>query len=133
MLKLTFALLALVAYPAAAQPLAAAEAAQIDKIVTRELVIDGVPSAEVAIVRDGKIVLNKAYGKANDGLPARTDLPYQIASNSKQFTAMALLLLEDEGKLSLDDRVSKFLPGISGGDRITIRQLLSHTSGLQDF
>jgi CubicO group peptidase (beta-lactamase class C family) len=133
MLKLTFALLALVAYPAAPQPLTAAEAAQIDKIVTRELAVDGVPSAEVAIVRDGKIVLNKAYGKANDGLPARTDLPYQIASNSKQFTAMALLLLEDEGKLSLDDRVSKFLPGISGGDRITIRQLLSHTSGLQDF
>jgi CubicO group peptidase (beta-lactamase class C family) len=46
---------------------------------------------------------------------------------------MALLLLEDEGKLSLDDKVSKYLPGISGGDKIAIRQLLSHTSGLQDF
>src|SRR6185295_7559237 len=57
----------------------------------------------------------------------------QIASISKQFTAMALLLLEDEGKLSLDDKVAKYLPGISGGDRITLRQLLSHTSGLQDF
>ena len=65
--------------------------------------------------------------------PATPDLPYQIASNSKQFTAMMLLLLEDEGKLSLDDHVAKYLPGISGGDTITIRQLLSHTSGLQDF
>ncbi len=46
---------------------------------------------------------------------------------------MALLLLEDEGKLSLDDPVAKYLPGISGGDRITMRQLLTHTSGLQDF
>jgi CubicO group peptidase (beta-lactamase class C family) len=60
-------------------------------------------------------------------------LPYQIASNSKQFTAMAVLLLRDEGKLSLDDPVSKFIPGITAGDRITIRELLSHTSGLQDF
>ena len=72
------------------------------------------------VVREGRIVLAKAYGKANEGLPARTDLPYQIASNSKQFTAMALLLLEDEGKLDLDDHVAKYLPGISGGDRITI-------------
>ncbi|HYX47865.1 MAG TPA: serine hydrolase domain-containing protein, partial [Sphingomicrobium sp.] len=56
-----------------------------------------------------------------------------IASNSKQFTAMALILLRDDGKLSLDDHVSKFIPGITGGDKITIRQLLSHTSGLQDF
>ena len=78
-------------------------------------------------------MLDKAYGKANEGLPARPGLPYQIASNSKQFTAMALLLLEDEGKLSLDDTVSKYIPGITEGDKITIRQLLSHTSGLQDF
>jgi D-alanyl-D-alanine carboxypeptidase len=133
MLKITAALLALVASPVLAQPLTPAEVAQIDKIVLRELAVDQVPSAEIAIVRDGKIVLSKAYGKANDDLPARTNLPYQIASNSKQFTAMALLLLEDEGKLSLDDHVSKYLPGITGGDRITIRQLLSHTSGVTDF
>src|SRR5690242_7164947 len=133
MFKLTTALLALVTSSALAQPLTPAESAQIDKIVARELAVDQVPSAEIAIVRDGKIVFNKAYGKANDGLPARTNLPYQVASNSKQFTAMALLLLEDEGKLSLDDHVSKFLLGITGGDKITIRQLLSHTSSIQDF
>ena len=133
MLKLTAALLALVASPALAQPLTPAQSAEIDTIVTRELAVDQVPAAEIAIVRDGKIVFDKAYGKPNDGLTARTDQPYQIASNSKQFTAMALLLLEDDGKLSLDDHVSKFLPGITGGDRITIRQLLSHTSGIQDF
>lgn len=133
MLNIPFALLALAAGPVAAQPLTPAQVAKVDRLVTGTLADTGVPSAEIAIVRDGRLVLTKAYGKASETLPARPDLPYQIASNSKQFTAMALLLLEDEGKLSLDDRVSKYLPGISGGDKITIRELLSHTSGLQDF
>jgi CubicO group peptidase (beta-lactamase class C family) len=133
MLRTPAALLALLAFPAAAQQLAPADVARIDQLVTKTLADTGVPSAEIAIVRDGRLVLDKAYGKANEGLPARPDLPYQIASNSKQFTAMAILLLRDEGKLSLDDPVSKYVPGISEGDRITIRQLLSHTSGLQDF
>lgn len=133
MIKLIPALALLLATPLAAQQLTPAEAAEVDKLVAKTLADTGVPSAEIAVVRNGQLVLNKAYGKANEGLPARPDLPYQIASNSKQFTAMALLLLRDEGKLSLDDAVAKYLPGISGGDRITIRQLLSHTSGLQDF
>jgi CubicO group peptidase (beta-lactamase class C family) len=122
-----------VAFPVWAQPLTAAQSAQIDQLVEKTLGETGVPSAEIAIVRNGQLVLDKAYGKANEGLAARPDLPYQIASNSKQFTAMALLLLRDEGKLSLDDPVSKYVPGITEGDRITIRELLSHTSGLQDF
>jgi D-alanyl-D-alanine carboxypeptidase len=133
MLRTLPALLALVAAPAIAQPLTPAEVAQVDQLVAKTLADTGVPSAEIAIVRDGKLVLNKAYGKANEGLPANPALPYQIASNSKQFTAMALLLLEDEGKLSLDDYVSKYIPGITEGDKITLRQLLSHESGLQDF
>src|SRR6476646_1812645 len=127
------ALTALTAAPALAQSLTAEQASKVDQLVTKTLADTGVPAAEIAIVRDGKLVLSKAYGKANEGLPARADLPYQIASNSKQFTAMALLLLRDEGKLSLYDPVSKYVPGITEGDRITIRQLLSHTSGLQDF
>jgi D-alanyl-D-alanine carboxypeptidase len=133
MLRFIPALLALAAVPAAAQPLTAAETTAVDRLVTKTLADTGVPSAEIGIVRDGQLVFDKAYGKANEGLPARPDLPYQIASNSKQFTAMAILLLRDEGKLSLDDPVSKYIPGITEGDRITIRELLSHTSGLQDF
>jgi D-alanyl-D-alanine carboxypeptidase len=133
MLRYFFLLPGLAAVPVAAQPLTGAEISRIDQLVTKTLGETGVPSAEIAVVRDGHLVLNKAYGKANEGLPARADLPYQIASNSKQFTAMALLLLRDEGKLSLDDPVSKYIPSVSEGDRITIRQLLSHTSGLQDF
>jgi D-alanyl-D-alanine carboxypeptidase len=133
MLRQSFALVALFAVPAAGQPLTPGEVSQIDQLVTKTLADTGVPATEIAIVRDGKLVLTKAYGKANEGLSAKPDQPYQIASNSKQFTAMALLLLRDEGKLSLEDPVSKYLPGITDGDKITIRQLISHTSGLQDF
>ena len=134
MLRTLLALTALTAAPALSQPLTPVETAAVDALVTKTLAETGVPSASIAIVRDGRIVFTRAYGKASEAIPvARPDLPYQIASNSKQFTAMGLQLLEDDGKLSLDDKVSKFLPGISGGDRITIRQLLSHTSGLQDF
>ena len=133
MLKRFLALVAL-AVPAFAQPITPAEQARIDALVTTTLADTRVPSASIALVRDGRIVLAKAYGKASPTIPiARPDLPYQIASNSKQFTAMALLMLEDEGKLDLDDKVSKYLPGISGGDRIALRQLLSHTAGLQDY
>jgi D-alanyl-D-alanine carboxypeptidase len=133
MFRFAPALLALVAVPVAAQPLTPAEVARIDQAVAKALADTSVPSASIAVVRDGKIVLTKAYGKASGTLAARPGLPYQIASNSKQFTAMALLLLEDEGKLSLDDKVAKWIAGISGGDKITIRQLLNHTSGLRDY
>lgn len=133
MLRYALPLLVIVAAPAAAQPLTPAEVARIDQAVAKALEDTAVPSASVAVVRDGKIIFTKAYGTANASLPASPALPYQIASNSKQFTAMALLLLEDEGKLSLDDTVSKWVPGISGGDRIKLRQLLNHTSGLQDY
>lgn len=133
MLKFASALSVLLAVPAASQGLPPAQVSEVDQLVTRTLAETGVPSAEIAIVHNGRLVFDKAYGKANEGLAARPDLPYQIASNSKQFTAMALLLLRDEGRLSLDDPVSKFVPGVSGGDHITIRELLSHTSGLEDF
>ncbi len=119
---------------AAAQDLTPAETAQVDKIVADALGSSGVPSASVAIVRDGKIVYAKAYGDQGPGIKATTaGAKYPIASISKQFTAAAILMLQDEGKLSLDDHVSKFIPGITGGDTITIRQLLSHTAGIQDY
>lgn len=126
---------ALAALPAiaGAHALSPTERAAVDKVVADGLAATGTPSAQVAVVRGGQIVLVKAYGEQAKGVPARTDAPYQIASISKQFTAAALLLLADDGKLSMDDTVAKWLPGISGGDRITIRQLLSHTAGLQDY
>ena len=118
----------------AAQPLLPAEETAIDAVVNKALKDSGVPSAEIAVVRDGEIVLSRAWGKPSETL-TRPDaaLPYQIASNSKQFLAALLLLLEDDGKIDLDDKVSKWLPELPDGGKITVRQLLSHTSGLQDF
>ncbi|WP_404339470.1 serine hydrolase domain-containing protein [Sphingomonas sp. MMS12-HWE2-04] len=135
MFRPTLAALLLVATPAAAQQLTSAEAAKIDAIVADALKGSGVPSASVAIVRDGKIVFAKAYGDQGPGIAKgpRADAKYQIASISKQFTAAAILLLENEGKLSLDDKVSKWVPDVTDADKITIRQLLSHTAGLQDY
>ncbi|MET3723380.1 serine hydrolase domain-containing protein [Sphingomonas trueperi] len=125
----------LIATPAAAQQLTPEQTAKVDTIVADALKSSGVPSASVAIVRDGKIVFTKAYGDQGPGIAKGPDVnaKYQIASVSKQFTAAAILLLEDEGKLSLDDKVSKWVPDVTDADKITIRQLLSHTAGLQDY
>ena len=118
----------------AAQPLLPAEETAIDAAVTKALKETGVPSAEIAVVRGGEIVLSRAWGKPSETLlQPDANLPYQIASNSKQFLAALLLLLEDDGKIDLDDKVSKWLPELPDGNKITVRQLLSHTSGLQDF
>ncbi len=135
-MKLRHLLVAVAALPglAAAQDITPGETKAIDTAVAKSLTATGTPSASIAVVRGGRIVLAKAYGKASETIPqARPDLPYQIASISKQFTAAAVLLLRRDGKLSLDDAVSKYISGITGGDTITIRQLLSHTSGLQDY
>ncbi len=118
---------------ASAQDFTPAEVGRVDRIVTRALAATGTPSITIAIVRGGRMVYANGWGKASETLPATAAVPYQIASNSKQFTAAAMLLLQRDGKLGLDDHVAKYLPGVSGGDAITLRQLLSHTAGLQDY
>lgn len=108
---------------------------KIDKIATDALAKTGVPSASVAIVKDGQIAYVHAYGDArlDPQTTARPDMRYSIGSISKQFTAAAILLLQERGKLSLDDKVAKFVPDLTRANEVTIRQLLSHTSGYQDF
>ena len=109
--------------------------ANIDRIATKVLEDTGTPSAVVAAVVDAKVVYTHAYGNARlePKTPATTRMRYSIGSISKQFTATALLLLAEDGKLALDDRVSKYVPGLTRGDDISIRQLLSHTSGYPDY
>ncbi len=108
---------------------------QIDKLVTDTLSRTGVPSASVAIVKDGKIAYVKTYGdaKLEPKTPSTTQMRYSIGSISKQFTAAAILLLQEQGKLSLDDKVAKYIPDLTRANEVTIRQLLSHTSGYQDY
>jgi D-alanyl-D-alanine carboxypeptidase len=108
---------------------------RIDGIANEVLKQTGVPSASVAIVKGGKLVYTHAYGKAHLDPPvqATTDMRYSIGSISKQFTATAILLLQEQGKLSIDDTVGKYVPGLTRDDEVTIRQILSHTSGYQDY
>lgn len=108
---------------------------EIDQIANAALAATGVPSASVSIVENGKITYAQAYGKAslNPATPAKPQMRYAIGSISKQFAATAVLLLQEEGKLSLDDHVDKYVPGLTRGNEVTIRELLSHTSGYQDF
>lgn len=113
-----------------------ATAQRIDAAAAEVLLHTGVPSASIAVVRDGRIVYAQAYGNAEldpKVLRARPAMRYAIGSISKQFTASALLLLQQDGKLSLDDKVAKYFPQLTRANEITIRQLLSHTAGYQDY
>jgi CubicO group peptidase (beta-lactamase class C family) len=122
--------------PASAQTELSSELQRkIDTIATGILAETGVPSASMAIVKDGRIAYVNAFGdgRVEPRIPASPDMRFSVGSISKQFTATAILLLQEEGKLSLDDKVSKYVPDLTRANEVTIRQLLSHTSGYQDF
>jgi CubicO group peptidase (beta-lactamase class C family) len=95
-----------------------------------------VPGASLLVLKDGKPVLRKAYGYADleAGIAATPATNYRLASISKQFTATAILLLAEDGKLKLTDSVRHWLPSLPANDQgITIHHLLSHSSGLIDY
>lgn len=89
----------------------------------------------VLVATDGKVLLNKGYGLADAATQKPNDpsLVYQIGSVTKQFTAVAILKLQEEGKLSVNDTISKYFPRLKDGGRITIRHMLTHTSGLFNY
>src|ERR1700733_3817821 len=126
MARALLVVLALVlAAPVIAKPLTAKQKAAIDAAVTKILKATEVPSASIAIVTDGKLDYAHAYGDQRlDGSTATTAARYPLASISKQFTAAAILLLVEDGKMSLDDKVAKYLPALTGADTVSIRELL---------
>jgi D-alanyl-D-alanine carboxypeptidase len=103
--------------------------------ITAALRASGVPSVSIAVVSNGRLAFAQAFGMADmaAGRAASVETRYAVGSVSKQFTAAILLLLTEEGRLSLDDPVSRYFPDLAGANRVTIRQLLSHTSGYQDY
>jgi D-alanyl-D-alanine carboxypeptidase len=120
---------------AAAAALSEELKSKIDAAVNQILSSTKVPSASIAIVRDGRIAYLQAYGLArlSPAMEATPQMQYSIGSISKQFTAAAVLLQAQEGKLILDDPVSKYLPELTRAREVTLRMLLSHTSGYQDY
>jgi D-alanyl-D-alanine carboxypeptidase len=132
---LLFALVLLSLAARAQSPLSPDAKAKIDTAVTQVLSSTKVPSASIAIVKDGHIAYLQAYGLARLSPPmeATPQMQYSVGSISKQFTAAAVLMMAQEGKLTLDDPVSKYLPELTRAKEVTIRMLLSHTSGYQDY
>jgi CubicO group peptidase (beta-lactamase class C family) len=120
---------------ARAANLTPAQLSAIDQAANDTLHITGVPGASIAIVVGGKIVAERAYGLArlSPAVPVSTSMPFAIGSVSKEFTSALILKLAEAGKLSLDDYVEKYFPQLTQAKDVTIRMLLTHTSGYEDF
>jgi D-alanyl-D-alanine carboxypeptidase len=111
------------------------DAATVDRVVTEWLASTGAPSASIAIVRGGRLAYARGYGdgRLNPKVASTGDTRYAIDSVSKEFTAAAVLLLAEQGKLSLDDPIAKWFPELRTAGAVTLRQLLTHTSGIRDY
>jgi CubicO group peptidase (beta-lactamase class C family) len=136
-MRLTLAalLLAAIAVPSAPAQLTPDTEAKVAAIAAKVLRETGVPSASLGIVEDGKIVYAHAFGMARvePPLPATAEMAYPIGSISKQFTATAVLQLQQQGKLSIDDPVAKYFPALTRAGDVKLRNLMTMTSGYEDF
>lgn len=123
--------------------LASSASAQTDKVddyVKAQMDLQKIPGLSIAVVRNGEIVKAKGYGLANIELnvPAKPETVYQSGSMGKQFTATAVMMLVEEGKIALDDKISKYFPDSleswpESWNAITVRNLLTHTAGTTDY
>lgn len=107
----------------------------IDAYLTAAIKEKGFVGLSVAIMRDGKIVFARGYGQRSleKNLPVDADTSFAIGSVTKQFTCACILLLAEEGKLSLDDPIAKYYPKLTRAKDITLRDLMNHTSGYPDY
>ncbi|MBL8330911.1 MAG: beta-lactamase family protein [Rubrivivax sp.] len=130
-----FALLALLSLQACAQVSPGLDTARIDAVFAA--FTEKTPGCALGISQGGRTIHAKGYGLADlgHGMAIRPDTVFDIGSVSKQFTAVALLLLEEDGKLKLDDSLQQHLPELAQAfpQRISLRQLLEHTAGLRDY
>ncbi len=109
---------------------------EVDDYIKPQMEAHRIPGIALRIVQDGKVTKTGTYGLANLELnvPVRPETVFEIGSITKQFTAAGILLLAQDGKLSVEDRISKHLKNTPGAwTNITIRHLLSHTSGIKSY
>ena len=117
-----------------AQSLAASD--KVDSYIAARVREQRIPGLALAVIRDGRVVKERGYGLANIELQVLVtpETVFQLGSIGKQFTAAAILMLAEDGKLSLDDKITRYLPNTAAAwNGITIRHLLNHTSGLADY
>lgn len=134
MFRFAMTILALMLCPAAFGQLSSADKLQVDEVFKTWSGKDN-PGAALGIVQDGKLIYSRGYGLADleHNIPITDSTIFYIGSVSKQFVTMGLLLLEEQGKLSLDDRIQKYLPDFPEyGAPLTIRHFIHHTSGVRD-
>lgn len=113
-----------------------AQGEKVDAYVRAEMEKRHIPGVSVAVVRDGQVTLAKGYGLSDVELsaPAGADTVYELASVTKQFTATAVMMLVEEGKIGLDDSITKLVPDLpSAWSGVTVRHLLTHTSGIKSY
>lgn len=126
-----------VAVPASSNPrlLAAGFRAKIDAAARKEIASGRAAGAAVAILRDGDLVFARGYGSANLELaaPVSTKTVFRIGSLTKQFTAAGVLLLAQQNKLKIDDKLSLYMPDFPRANEVKLRDLLDHTSGIHNF
>ena len=119
----------------AVEPVATTAKAKVDQVML-PFSGDNVPGGVVMVMKDGDIIFEKAYGMSNltYNIPFKTSTMTNLGSTSKQFTAMAIELLAQRGKLNLDDDIRKYFPELPDfGKKVSIRNLLTHTSGYREF
>jgi D-alanyl-D-alanine carboxypeptidase len=113
---------------------AAPDIQALDSFIAGELKAKGLVGLSVALMIDGKIVLAKGYGlSALDGTPATPETPFAIGSVTKQFTCACILKLAEAGKLSVQDKVAKYYPGLTRATDISLLDLMNHVSGYPDY
>ena len=113
-----------------------AKSARVDSVVEAQRKSQKIPGVSLAVCRDGKIVKAAGYGLANVewDIPVTPETIFQTGSVGKQFTATAVMMLVEEGKLGLDDKIVKFIPEAPATwNDVTVRNLLTHTSGIADY
>lgn len=107
----------------------------LDAYLNAHMRVEGRVGLSLAVVRDGAVVLQRAYGKASlkDGSDATTNTMFAIGSVSKQFTCAAVLLLAEDGKLAVTDAVAKYYPGLTRAADLSLLDLMNHVSGYPDY
>ena len=109
---------------------------KVDDYITAEMQREKIPGLSLAVLREGKVIKAQGYGLCNVELtvPVTPETIFQTGSVGKQFTATAVMMLVEEGKLALEDKISKYLPDPPPvWNDITVRHLLTHTSGVPDY
>ena len=121
--------------PKAVEPPKTFDLAAIDAYVAAQVHEQGYAGLSLAIMREGKVVLAKGYGKRllKEGASVEPDTPFAVGSVTKQFTCACILLLAEEGKLSVDDKVVKYEPKLTSATDISLYDLMTHMSGYPDF